>query len=227
MRTLLDVHDIELPPGTGADPLGDTAPAMEPFTVMEDDRVEVTAILVPHGPVFPSFALRFDCDEGSVVFSGDTRASDNVVRLARDADILVHEVLDLEFYEQLGVPGPLLEHFKQGHTLTTEIGALAQSAGVRTLVLSHLVPSNPGLMSDAEYRRKCQVGSRDADRRQRPRPDPDPPPAAAPRGGVFNRVLSLSKDPVSLALQQAQCAYFACACPSSARFRLGAGPARR
>ncbi len=92
------------------------------------------------------------------MFSGDTRASANVVRLARDADILVHEVLDLEFYEQLGVPGPLLEHFKQGHTLTTEIGALAQSAGVHTLVLSHLVPSNPGLMSDAAYRRKCQVG---------------------------------------------------------------------
>ena len=158
VRTLIDVHDIALPPGTGADPLGDTAPAMEPFTVWEDDRVAVTAILVPHGPVFPSFAFRFDCDDGSVVFSGDTRASANVVRLARDADILVHEVLDLEFYEQLGVPGPLLEHFKQGHTLTTEIGALAQSAGVRTLVLSHLVPSNPGLMSDAEYRRKCQVG---------------------------------------------------------------------
>jgi ribonuclease BN (tRNA processing enzyme) len=158
VRTLIDVHDIALPAGTGASPLGDTAPPMEPFGVMDDERVEVTAILVPHGPVFPSFAFRFDTDAGSVVFSGDTRASDNVVRLARDADILVHEVLDLEFYEQLGVPAPLLEHFKQGHTLTTEIGALAQRAGVRTLVLSHLVPSNPALMSDAEYRRKCQVG---------------------------------------------------------------------
>ena len=127
---------------------------------MEDDRIKVTAILVPHGPVFPSFAFRFETDAGSVVFSGDTRASDNVVRLAEHADILVHEVLDLEFYERLGVPAPLLEHFKEGHTLTTEIGALAQRAGVRTLVLSHLVPSNPLWVSDREYRRKCRKGFR-------------------------------------------------------------------
>ena len=160
VRELMDVHDIELPAGTGASALGDTAPPMAPFAVMEDDRIKVTAILVPHGPVFPSFAFRFETDAGSVVFSGDTRASDNVVRLAEDADILVHEVLDLEFYERLGVPAPLLEHFKEGHTLTTEIGALAQRAGVRTLVLSHLVPSNPLWVSDREYRRKCRKGFR-------------------------------------------------------------------
>ncbi len=157
VTTLQDVHDITVP-DVGADPLGDTAPPMDPFAVFEDDRVKVSAVLVPHGPVFPAFAFRFDTDEGSVVFSGDTRASDNVVRIAQDAEVLVHEVLDLEFYEQLGVPAPLLEHFKQGHTLTTEIGALAQRAGVQKLVLSHLVPSNPGLFSDAQYLRKCQVG---------------------------------------------------------------------
>ncbi len=155
--TLAEVHDIELP-RVGAGALGDTAPPMAPFKVYEDDRVSVTAILVPHGPVFPSFAFRFDTDHGSVVFSGDTRASDNVVRLARGADVLVHEVLDLEFYQQLGVPAPLLEHFKKGHTLTTEIGDLAERAGVHTLVLSHLVPSNPGLFSDEQYLRKAHKG---------------------------------------------------------------------
>ena len=158
VRTLMDVHDIELPADCGASALGDTAPDMEPFLVMEDSRVRVTAILVPHGPVYPSFAFRFDTDKGSVVFSGDTRTSDNVVRLARDADVLVHEVIDIEFYERLGVPPALLEHFRQGHTPTTEIGPLAQRAGVSTLVLSHVVPSNPALLSDAAYHRKCSKG---------------------------------------------------------------------
>jgi ribonuclease BN (tRNA processing enzyme) len=157
VTTLQDVHDITVP-DVGASALGDTAPAMDPFLVFEDDRVRVSAILVPHGPVFPSFAFRFDTDQGSAVFSGDTRASDNIVRIAQGADVLVHEVLDLEFYEALGVPPPLLEHFKQGHTLTTEIGALAERAGVDKLVLSHLVPSNPGLFSDDQYLRKCSVG---------------------------------------------------------------------
>jgi ribonuclease BN (tRNA processing enzyme) len=158
VRTLTDVHDIAIPAGVGASPLGNTAPPMKPFKVMEDDRVRVSAILVPHGPVFPSFAFRFDTDAGSVVFSGDTRASDNIVRLARDADILVHEVLDLQFYQSLGVPPPLLEHFKRAHTLTTEVGRIAQRAGVDSLVLAHLVPSNPALFSDAQYLRKCRVG---------------------------------------------------------------------
>jgi ribonuclease BN (tRNA processing enzyme) len=158
VRDLQDVHDIVLPAGVGASALGNTAPAMEPFLVKEDDRVRITAILVPHGPVFPSYAYRFDTDAGSVVFSGDTRASDNVVRLARGADILVHEALDLEFYASLGIPAPLLEHFKEGHTLNTEVGVLAQRAGVGTLVLSHLVPSNPLWVSDRLYRRKARTG---------------------------------------------------------------------
>ena len=155
VRTLTDVHDIAIPAGTGASALGNTAPPMTPFTVMEDDCVRVSAILVPHGPVFPSFAFRFDTDAGSVVFSGDTRASDNIVTLAQGADILVHEVLDLQFYEQLGVPPLLLQHFKQAHTLTTEIGGIAQRAGVDTLVLAHLVPSNPALFSDEQYLRSA------------------------------------------------------------------------
>ncbi|HET9646727.1 MAG TPA: MBL fold metallo-hydrolase [Microlunatus sp.] len=158
VRTLIDVHDVLPPASAGASALGDTAPRMAPFVIVEDDRVRVSAILVPHGPVFPSYAYRFDTDDGSVVFSGDTRASENVVRLAQGADVLVHEVLDLAFYEQLGVPAPLLEHFKQGHTLTTEVGALAERASVRTLVLSHLVPSNPLWVSDEAYRRTCQRG---------------------------------------------------------------------
>jgi ribonuclease BN (tRNA processing enzyme) len=96
VNTLIDVHDIAIPP-VGARALGTTAPLMEPFVVTEDDRVKVTAILVPHGPVFPSFAFRFDTADGSVVFSGDTGPSDNIVTLARGADILVHEVIHLPF----------------------------------------------------------------------------------------------------------------------------------
>jgi ribonuclease BN (tRNA processing enzyme) len=157
VNTLIDAHDVTIPP-VGASALGTTAPPMQPFVVTEDDRVEVSAILVPHGPVFPSFAFRFDTADGSVVFSGDTRASDNVVTLARGADILVREVIDLPFYEKLGVPPALLKHFVETHTPDTEVGALAQRAGVSTLVLSHLVPSNPEWVSDEDYAKLAQTG---------------------------------------------------------------------
>lgn len=69
--TLLDVHDV-LPPSAVGASAANTAPVMRPFTVMETDDVKVTAVLVPHGAVFPAYAYRFDTDHGSVVFSGDT-----------------------------------------------------------------------------------------------------------------------------------------------------------
>jgi ribonuclease BN (tRNA processing enzyme) len=155
--TLIDDHDIAVPP-VGASFSGPTAPPMEPFVVTEDDHVKVSAILVPHGPVFPSYGFRFETADGSVVFSGDTGPSDNIVTLAQDADVLVHEVIDLPFYEQLGVPSALLTHFAEAHTPDTKLGELAQRAGVSTLVLSHLVPSNPEWVSDDEYRQRAKTG---------------------------------------------------------------------
>ncbi len=155
-RDLVDVHELQIPSGVPADPLGDTAPPMAPFPVVEDDRVRVTAVLVPHGPVFPSYAYRFDTDHGSVVFSGDTSVSANVVRLAQGADVLVHEAIDLEALGDL--PPAALDHLKQSHTSVADVGAVAEQAGVDTLVLSHLVPAAHALVSDARWRRRAQQG---------------------------------------------------------------------
>ncbi|WP_166852851.1 MBL fold metallo-hydrolase [Isoptericola sp. BMS4] len=150
VRELIDVHEIEVP-DVGADPLGETAPAMDPFVVAEDDRVRVSAILVPHGPVFPSFAFRFDTDDGSIVFSGDTARSDNVVRLASGADVLVHEAIDLDFYHGAGMSEAVLSHLEKSHTTTEDVGRVAQAAGVGTLVLSHLAPGAEGTVPDGRW----------------------------------------------------------------------------
>lgn len=149
-RELIDAREIPLP-DVGADPLGDTAPDMEPFAVAEDDRVRVSAVLVPHGPVFPSYAFRFDTDEGSVVFSGDTARSDNVVRLAEGADMLVHEAIDLDHYRSVGTPEVVLSHLEKSHTTTEDVGRVAQAAGVGTLVLSHLAPGAEGTVPDGRW----------------------------------------------------------------------------
>lgn len=156
--SLFDVHDVMPPAAVGAD-WTNRAPAMEPFLVMDDGFVRVTAVLVPHGPVFPSYAFRFDSEEGSVVFSGDTAYSENVIRLARGADMLVHEVIDFDFYvDFLGLDPALLEHLLRSHTDVHDLGPLAELAEVDRLVLTHLVPADPRLMSDREWRRNAQVG---------------------------------------------------------------------
>ncbi len=91
---LWEAFDVPVPAQYLADPNGNPCPDMEPFTFFEDDRVRVSAILVDHAPVFPALAYRFDSDDGSIVFSGDTGPTPNLVKLARGADVLVHEVID-------------------------------------------------------------------------------------------------------------------------------------
>ena len=61
--------------------------------VMNDGRMKVTATLVDHPPVVPAFAYRFDAPDRSIVISGDTAPSKNLVALAAGADVLVHSVM--------------------------------------------------------------------------------------------------------------------------------------
>ncbi|KGH28022.1 zinc phosphodiesterase [Comamonas testosteroni] len=149
VRQFFRVHDIVLPAGLEVDPNTNSAPAMEPFKVWEDARVKVSAILVPHGLVFPNFAYRFDTAHGSVVFSGDTAASDNLVKLARGADVLVHEAIDPAWVSHIVGPKPwdarqqaLAKQLLEAHATPREVGEIATRAGVHSLVLSHLVPGD-------------------------------------------------------------------------------------
>jgi ribonuclease BN (tRNA processing enzyme) len=116
--------------------------------VYEDENVTVRAILVLHPPTFPSFAYRFDSADGSIVFSGDTTVSQNLIKLARGADILVHEVIDREWVESRFEP-PMdsfeqaaVNHLLSSHTTIEQVGEVAERAGVGTLVLNHLVPAD-------------------------------------------------------------------------------------
>jgi ribonuclease BN (tRNA processing enzyme) len=130
------------------------APPMEPVVVYpEDDHgVTVSTVLVQHAPVFPAFGYRFDTPHGSVAFSGDTGFCENVARLAHGADVLVHEVIDLEQMaarlKQLPNYESVLNHLGSSHSSPEQVGAIAKRAGVRTLVLSHLVPGDADLHED-------------------------------------------------------------------------------
>ncbi|MDB5739614.1 MAG: elaC [Alphaproteobacteria bacterium] len=123
--------------------------------VMQNANVKVTAALVDHPPVRPAFAYRFDCPDRSIVISGDTRPSPNLVRLAKGADVLVHEVMYLPALERL-IAGEtnaktLRAHLLASHTTAEEVGRVATEAGVKTLVLSHFVPGGLSAISDAEW----------------------------------------------------------------------------
>ncbi len=114
--------------------------------IFEDGGLTVSATEVSHGTLRPAYAFRFQTPSWTVVFSGDTTRSDNLCELARDADILVHEAINPDAVDSMveqHYPGN--DSFRraliEGHTPVEEVGQLAEEAGVKKLVLTHLVPS--------------------------------------------------------------------------------------
>jgi ribonuclease BN (tRNA processing enzyme) len=138
LRRLIAVHEI-----TAAGP------------VMADANVKVSAALVDHGAVKPAFAYRFDCPDRSIVFSGDTRPSPDLVALAKGADVLVHEVMYMPAMDRI-VAGEsnartLREHLLSAHTSAEDVGKVATEAGVKTLVLNHFVPGGLPAIPDQTW----------------------------------------------------------------------------
>lgn len=129
-----------------------------PVTVTSDGIMQVRAVLVQHGHAVPSLAYRFDTPDGSVVFSGDTTVSDDLIALAAGADILVHQVADLAYLERRGVTGPALAHLAGLHTDVTQVGNVAERAGVGELILSHYLPADPAAISEAEWAQRAGRG---------------------------------------------------------------------
>lgn len=120
--------------------------------VMEDQNVKVTAALVRHPPVMPAFGYRFDAPDRAIVISGDTAPSDELIALARGADVLVHDALYAPGVDRLvaGVPNAttLKQSILSHHTTAEDAGRVAQQAGVKMLVLSHFVPPEDPAMTD-------------------------------------------------------------------------------
>lgn len=101
---------------------------------------------------YQSLAFRFDAPGRSIVYTGDTGPSAAVERLARGADLLVSEVIDVERAmadlrrARPNLPPPALamieRHFRDQHLTPEQAGQLARAAGVRRLVLTHLAIGN-------------------------------------------------------------------------------------
>ena len=119
--------------------------------ILDHEGLKVTATSVPHMMAKDghSYAYRVDSHYGSVVISGDTAPSLNVVELAKDVDILVHEVTHHEpwmkpemyrSWQQVKL-GDSVKDYKinnqLGHSSPAEVGKVAQRAGAKKLVTYH------------------------------------------------------------------------------------------
>lgn len=123
--------------------------------VMQHDRMVVTAAKVEHPPIDLALAYRFDAPDRSIVISGDTRPTETLVRLAKGADVLVHEAMMPDRVGQLVGSLPHAQELARSvlshHSSAEQAGQVAAAAGVKMLVLSHLVPAEDPTVPDAEW----------------------------------------------------------------------------
>ncbi|HZW58367.1 MAG TPA: MBL fold metallo-hydrolase [Nitrososphaerales archaeon] len=101
---------------------------------------KVRACLGDHGECkLPCFCFRFETGSKSIVFTGDTVGCENLIELARGADVLVHEC---NFPEEEVATRRKLGFAWWIHSTPTMAGKLAKAAGVKKLVLNHFVGWN-------------------------------------------------------------------------------------
>jgi ribonuclease Z len=145
--------DIVPPSGGGAKAVpfameGDSA------VVFDEGGVKVTAFKVDHDPVSPAVGYRFDYKGRSVVISGDTAKSAALVAASKGADLLVHEALQPKMVaamtQALDAKGikntaKITRDILDYHASPEEAADAAKAAGVKQLVLSHIVPPIPSV----------------------------------------------------------------------------------
>lgn len=115
--------------------------------IMEVGSVTVSAFLVGHDPVKPAFGFRFEGGGRSVVVSGDTRPSENLMRWSRGVDCLIHECCEMAkttWFPDCGWPSleEKIRDLQSYHTPPGELGRVAAGAQAKKLVVTHMMPGS-------------------------------------------------------------------------------------
>jgi ribonuclease Z len=117
---------------------------IEQGVAYDSGGIKVTAFTVDHGPVKPALGYRIDFAGHSVVLSGDTRYSENLIRFSQGTDVLIHEVIDPEAFRAKN-PSVSEERFRAiagHHTTAEQAGTIFSRVKPKLAVYSHIVPGD-------------------------------------------------------------------------------------
>ncbi len=111
--------------------------SIEEGVIYEDKNIMVTAFLNDHGDLAESYGFLIQTEEKTILISGDTGPSANLLRFGNEVDILVHEVYSQAGFEKKE-PDWKIYH-KAHHTSPSELAKIAKKLNPKTLVLSHIL----------------------------------------------------------------------------------------
>jgi ribonuclease Z len=110
--------------------------------VYQDGPLKVTAFVVDHGLVKPALGYRIDFREHSVVLSGDTKYSENLIHFSQGTDLLVHEVVDPDAFRRSNptMSPERAQGIAKHHTTAEQAGKVFSQVKPKLAVYSHIVP---------------------------------------------------------------------------------------
>lgn len=113
------------------------ATEIEPGVIYSRNGIKVTAFLVDHKPVEPAYGYRIDFGDRSIVISGDTTYSKNLVDHAQNIDLLVHEIFasKAEILEK----NPRLQKIERYHTNPDQMLEVLDQVSPRMAILTHVI----------------------------------------------------------------------------------------
>jgi len=106
--------------------------------VYDKGGVKITSFEVDHAPVKPALGYRIDYSGRSIVLSGDTRVSQNLLRHAQSVDVLVHEVFAPATLQPAGVPAARAKSIVDYHTTPEQAGEVFARLKPKLAVYSHI-----------------------------------------------------------------------------------------
>jgi ribonuclease Z len=130
--------DEKLPPGGGSIAAEDIVEG----TVYDKNGVKITAFEVDHGDAIrPAMGYRIEFAGRSVVISGDTRFSENLIKFAKGADVVIHEVVAAR--DELLRKDEASRRILDNHTTPQQAGTLFERVKPRLAVYTHVIRLGP------------------------------------------------------------------------------------
>jgi ribonuclease BN (tRNA processing enzyme) len=113
--------------------------------IYKDSNLTVTAFNVKHGQWDNAFGFVFQTKDKKIVISGDCTYSENLIKYAKDCDILVHEV-----YSDAGLKKRTQrwqDYHSTFHTSTFQLADIANKVKPKLLILNHQLTFGTSLQS--------------------------------------------------------------------------------
>ena len=147
------------PSGAGgrAKPFGLSSEEDASVVVVDKDGLKITAFKVNHSPAYPAVGYRVDYKGRSLVISGDTVPCQSLKKQSQGVDVLFHEAqqpsLIKMIHDQAGLStNPSLAKITADipgyHTSPEDAAKISEAAGVKHLVLYHILPPVPPVLNN-------------------------------------------------------------------------------